>query len=128
MVSRTYTTRADGGTYGDILPLYPPRGWPSRHFAGIEVDSAFRVNVGLYNGSDATSTLALRLFRADGTLHGETRVTLAPRESRQRGLPQLFSAMADGIYGLSVVPLDGTGCWPYVSLVDNVTGDPTNWW
>ncbi|MEA2338182.1 MAG: hypothetical protein QOE82_2189, partial [Thermoanaerobaculia bacterium] len=128
MVSRTYTTRADGGTYGDILPLYPPRGWPSRHFAGIDVGSAFRVNVGLYNGSDAPSTLALRLFRTDGTLHGETQVTLAPRESRQRTLSQMFTEIPNGIYGLSVVPLDGTGCWPYVSLVDNVTGDPTNWW
>lgn len=128
MVSRTYTTRADGGTYGDILPLYPPRGWPSRHFAGIEVSAAFRANVGLYNGSDAPSTLALRLFRVDGTLQGETHVTLAARETRQRGLSQLFTAIPDGIYGLSVLPLGGSGCWPYVSLVDNVTGDPTNWW
>jgi hypothetical protein len=40
----------------------------------------------------------------------------------------MFTEIPNGIYGLSVVPLDGTGCWPYVSLVDNVTGDPTNWW
>lgn len=128
MMARTYTTRADGGTYGDVLPLYPPRGWPVRHFAGIEVNDAFRVNVGLYNGTDAPSVVTLKLFRDDGTAAGETHVTLAPRESWQRGLRQLFADVADGVYGLSVVPIAGNGCWPYVSTVDNITGDPTNWW
>jgi len=41
----------------------------------------------------------------------------------------LGNDLKNGIYGLSVVKLDGPGCCPYVSSsVDNITGDPANWW
>lgn len=129
MVARTYTTREDGGTYGDTLPLYPPLGWPVRHFSGIEVSDQFRVNVGLYNGLNSQSTLTLQLFDSKGLLATENRVTLSPKESTQRTLRELFGVdLPTGTYGLSIIPADGQSCWPYVSLVDNVTGDPTNWW
>jgi len=129
MVSRTYTTREDGGTYGDILPLYPPHGWPVRHFAGIELNDNFRVNVGLYNGADEESRIALRLYDEDGLLAVEKIVTLESRQSFQSNLREMLGGnLKDGIYGLSFVTLNGPGCWPYISTVDNVTGDPTNWW
>jgi hypothetical protein len=129
MVSRTYTTREDGGTYGDILPLYPPHGWPVRHFAGIELNDNFRVNVGLYNGADQESRIALRLYDEDGLLAVEKIVTLEARQSFQSNLREMLGGnLKDGIYGLSFVTLNGPGCWPYISTVDNVTGDPTNWW
>lgn len=129
MVSRTYTTREDGGTYGDILPLYPPHGWPARHFAGIEVSDNSRINVGLYNGADEQSRIAVRLYREDGTLKAEKIVTLEARESRQSSLEDFIGqGLKNGIYGLSFSTLSGTGCWPYISTVDNITGDPTNWW
>lgn len=128
-VSRTYTTRADGGTYGEILPLYPPLGWPARHFSGIEVNERSRVNSGFYNGSDAATRLELRLYAAAGELIASTFIDLAPRQSLQLPVGQLFGIeIPQGLYGLSVLPLDGAGTWPYVSTVDNVTGDPTNWW
>lgn len=126
--ARVYTTAQNGGTFGEMLPLYPSRGWPSRHFAGIELHSEVRVNVGLYNGFDTSSTVELRLYDAAGTLVTTRQVALAPRESMQQTLRQLFGDVADGLYSLSLVPLDAAGCWPYVSIVDNVTGDPTNWW
>ena len=125
MVSRTYTTREDGGTYGDILPLYPPRGWPERHFSGVRVNEQFRVNVGLYNGTDAPATQRLELYRADGSLAGTKEVLLAPYESRQTPLGELFN-VENGLYGLSVH--SDSGVWPWVSIVDNRTGDPTNLW
>ncbi|HYS55799.1 MAG TPA: hypothetical protein VER58_18725 [Thermoanaerobaculia bacterium] len=129
MVSRTYTTREDGGTYGDILPLYPPRGWPTRHFAGIELSDGFRVNVGLYNGSDSPSRIVARLYDENGGVAAEKIIALEPRASRQSSLRQFFDAdLQNGIYGLSFLTLEGAGCWPYVSTVDNITGDPTNWW
>ena len=129
MVSRTYTTREDGGTYGDILPLYPPRGWPVRHFAGIELSDGFRVNVGLYNGSDSPSRIVARLYDENGGVAAERIIALEPRASMQSSLRQFFGTdLQNGMYGLSFLTLDGAGCWPYVSTVDNITGDPTNWW
>ncbi len=129
-VARTYTTRDDGGTYGDILPLYPPRGWPSRHFSGIELNDAFRVNIGLYNGFATPVDLELRLYRDDGSLAASKTVTTAAKALLQNGLRQFFGTeLPDGLYGLSVLPLNGAeGCWPYISVVDNVTNDPTNFW
>ena len=125
MVSRTYTTREDGGTYGDILPLYPPRGWPERHFAGVRVNEQFRVNVGLYNGTATAATQRLELYRADGSLAGTKEVQLAPYGAPQTPLSGRFAA-GDGVYGLSVH--SDSGVWPWVSVVDNRTGDPTNLW
>jgi hypothetical protein len=126
--TRTYTTREDGGTYGEVLPLYPPNGWPSRHFPGIEVNSRFRVNLGFYNGSSAQSKAALKLYKADGALAAERILELDPRESAHNSLQQLFGELDEGLYALSVITLEGTGSWPSVSTVDNITGDPTNWW
>jgi len=137
--SRTYTTRADGGTYGGMLPLYPPRGWPVQHFAGIEVGERFRVNVGLYNGdAEHAITHRLTLYAADGAKVAEREITLAPwasvLEPLERILGLAAGSLQPGTYGLTVLPLDDPEhgvegrSWAYVSLVDNVTGDPTNWW
>lgn len=125
MVSRTYTSREDGGTYGDILPLYPPRGWPARHFAGLRLSEQFRVNVGLYNGTSRSATHRLQLFRQDGSIAGTRDVVLAPFESLQAPLGELIH-VPHGLYGLSVT--SDAGVWPWVSIVDNRTGDPTNLW
>jgi hypothetical protein len=137
--SRTYTTRADGGTYGEMLPLYPYEGWPVQHFAGIEVGKQFRVNIGLYNGNkDHAITHRLSLYKADGTLYAQHEIMLKPWESMQERIEKMLGVPYDsipaGTYGLTVLPLDDPEkgiegrSWAYVSLVDNVTGDPTNWW
>jgi hypothetical protein len=36
--------------------------------------------------------------------------------------------LPQGLYGLSITTIEGPGAWPSVSLVDNITGDPTNFW
>jgi hypothetical protein len=129
MVSRTYTTRADGGTYGDILPLYPNKGWKQRHFAGVDVRDGFRINAGLHNGMDTKGTWLLQLFRSDGTLAAERTLSLEGRASVQGPLSAIMNAeVPDGLYGLSITTVEGTGAWPWLSLVDNKTGDPTNFW
>jgi len=137
--SRTYTAREDDGTYGGMLPFYPIGGWPVQHFAGIEVSDEFRVNVGLFNGNhEHPITHRVTLYAADGTQVAERILTLQPLASFQRRLEHLFQMepgdLAQGTYGLTVLPLDDEEAgvqgrsWAYVSLVDNVTGDPTNWW
>lgn len=128
--SRTYTTRADGGTFGDILPFYPPNGWPVQHFSGVEIGPRFRINVGLYNGSMVATTNRLLLYDANGALVGTHDIDLAPHDSLQGPIASIMSAanLPAGIYGLSVVPLGDGRSWAYVSLVDNISGDPTNLW
>ena len=128
--SRTYTTRADGGTLGDMLPFYPAHGWPLQHFSGIEVGSRFRINVGLYNGSSVTTTNRLFLYDANGTLVAQRDVDLGSHASLQAPLASLMNvaSLPAGIYGLSVIPNGDGRSWAYVSLVDNISGDPTNFW
>ncbi len=132
--SRTYTTRPDGGTYGSMLPLYPPHGWPVQHFAGLAVSDDSRVNLGLYNGLDSTVVYRLEVFAADGSEAATVEVELSPREHRQERLQQLVGGLPHGLYGLTVTPLDdpSTGVegrsWAYVSIVDNGTNDPVNLW
>lgn len=137
--SRTYTSREDGGTYGGMLPLYPPNGWPVQHFAGVEVSDEFRINVGFFNGDhDHAITHRLTLYRADGTEVTTTEFTLGSLNSKLEPLERLLGldrgSLEDGTYGLTVVPLDDAGngvegrSWAYVTLVDNLTGDSTILW
>lgn len=128
--SRTYTTRADGGTYGDLLPFYPWRGWPVQHFSGIETGGSFRVNVGLYNGQSTTVTNRLLLYDANGDLVAQRDIDLASHASLQSPIASIMSLanLPAGLYGLTVNPLGEGRSWAYVSLVDNMTGDPTNLW
>ncbi len=128
--SRTYTTRADGGTFGDMLPFYPTNGWPVQHFSGIEVGSRFRVNVGLYNGQSTTTTNRLLLYDTNGVLVAQRDVDLASHISMQAPIASLMNIanLPAGLYGLSVVPVGEGRSWAYVSLVDNISGDPTNLW
>jgi hypothetical protein len=137
--ARTYSTRTDGGTYGEILPLYPEGGWPVQHFAGIEISAKFRVNLGLYNGDKAHPIVhRLTLYAADGGKVAEREVTLQPWENDVRRLEVWLGLqpgqIADGTYGLTVLPLDDSAhgfdgrSWAFISLIDNVTNDPTNWW
>jgi hypothetical protein len=128
--SRTYTTRADGGTYGDMLPFYPAGGWPLQHFSGIETGSRFRINVGLYNGQSTTTTNRLFLYDSNGALVAQRDIDLASDASIQASIASIMNVtnLPAGLYGLSVVPLGAGHSWAYVSLVDNISGDPTNLW
>ncbi len=135
--SRTYSTRSDGGTYGGVLPLYPPGGYPVQHFAGLEVGEETRINIGLFNGShDQTMVHILTLYDAEGSRAAQRRVVLGPLESLQKKLETLFRAdeLPPGSYGLTVdspdIPADGVQgrSWAYVSVIDNRTNDPANMW
>ena len=137
--SRTYTSRDDGGTYGGMLPLYPPNGWPVQHFAGIEVSDEFRINIGFFNGNhDHAINHRLTLYRADGAVAATTEFTLARLKSKLEPLEELFGlpdgSLENGTYGLTLVPLDDPEngvegrSWAYVTLIDYLTGDSTILW
>ncbi|MEP0775877.1 MAG: hypothetical protein HRF46_16160, partial [Acidobacteriota bacterium] len=119
--------------------FYPPYGWPVQHFAGLEISPRFRINLGLYNGNTERSIVhRLTLYAADGSKVAEKELTLQPRANLVERLEDLVGIPRDslpaGSYGLTVLPLDDRPngvqgrSWAFVSVVDNVTGDPTNWW
>jgi hypothetical protein len=128
--TRTYTTRSsDGATFGEMLPFYPADGFPVQHFSGIEVSATNRVNIGLFNGfTDRDVRLAISIYDSGGTLAASANVTLQPGQGQQNRLSDLVGILPAGNYGLSIIPQNDGRSWAYVSLVDNVTGDPTNWW
>lgn len=130
--SRTYTTREDGGTYGDMLPFYPAGGWPVQHFSGIRISSQFRINLGLYNGLDYPVVHRLIVYDQEGIEVQRRELTIEPRRSLQANITAFMGDLPPGLYGLTVIPVDserGPGrSWAYVAIVDNETGDPTNLW
>lgn len=130
--TRTYTTRDDGGTYGDILPLYPADGWPVQHFSGIKIGNTYRINVGLYNGKDYPVENQLVIYDAAGNETRRHDISLAPRQSLQAPLTSLVGRLDEGLYGMTVRGVDTPGrpgrSWAYVALVENETGDTTNLW
>lgn len=130
--ARTYTMRADGGTYGDMLPFYPAGGWPVQHFSGVKIDAQVRTNLGLHNGLDYPVVHRLLVYDRAGNEVRRHELTLEPRRSLQAPIGAIVGDLPPGLYGLTVLPLDAEGrpgrSWAYVSIVDNITGDPTNLW
>lgn len=130
--ARTYTTRPDGGTYGDMLPFYPAGGWPVQHFSGVTIDPRLRTNVGLYNGLDYPVAHRLLVYDRAGNEVRRRELTIEPDRSMQAPLGAIVGDLPPGLYGLTVLPLDAGDkpgrSWAYVSIVDNLTGDPTNLW
>ncbi len=131
--TRTYTTRSDGGTYGEMLPFYTGAGFPVQHFAGIRWDNDFRANVGFYNALEYAVINNITIYDAGGKNVAATSFPLAPHESRQISFPSLLQPDTPfGIFGMTINPQDtanGPGrSFAYVSVVDNRSGDPTNFW
>jgi hypothetical protein len=132
-IARTYTQREDGGTYGEMLPFYPPEGWPVQHFAGVKLTDDFRVNIGLYNALSYSVDNQILVYDDAGALVANRTIRVDPGQSLQLALTSLFPPTpAKGVFGVSVVPKDtpnGPGrSWAYISVIDNHTGDPTNFW
>jgi hypothetical protein len=69
-------------------------------------------------------------YRAEGPPENDPRW----RSPQERGHGLAEGSLEPGSYGLTVLPLDDKAngvegrSWAYVSLIDNLTGDPTNWW
>jgi hypothetical protein len=122
---RTYFTREDGGTVGEMLPLYPAGGWPVQHFPIDTTQSD--ASLGLYNGTDQEESYDVTIYRQTGDLLTRQIVTLAPRATRSVPF-ELIGTDAPGVYGMTVKAQGSTGTWAFVTLTDKITGDPTNLW
>lgn len=104
---------------------------------GIRASAAYHTNVGLVNNSDAQPvTLTLTLY--DGASHSQrdqVQVQLAPFESRQQGVTELFPLLgawsrlnrgraATNAY-IVVTSTSDDGFFAYGSLIDSRSGDAT---
>ncbi|MFL6246602.1 MAG: PKD domain-containing protein [Thermoanaerobaculia bacterium] len=124
VTSRTYTSVATGGTYGQSID--PVAGFASRVFVpGLRNDGSYRSNIGFVNGGSETEFFNVILLSPSGTELARKGVTLTAGQQMQTSvgalfpnvtLPAGFTMQAEG---------DGNAkLFAYGSMVDNVSGDP----
>ena len=126
IASRTYTTTANGGTFGQSID-------PTQQFAtdsfvpGLRSDSAFRSNVGFVNGSDSPIGVVATLLSSSGQTLGTAFVQIAARAQTQYSLAGLFPNVNVASVGTATLQAhtdNGPALFAYASLVDNTSGDP----
>lgn len=126
--SRTYTSRADGGTYGQSIdPARTPSFSASSVVTGLKSNSGYRTNLGMVNLGSSPITAVLTLHRADGSAAGTARVGLAPRSQAQASLASLYPGVDVSSLGNFTVRArseGGSTLFTYGSVVDNTSGDP----
>lgn len=124
VTSRTYTSVASGGTFGQSID--PVASFGSRVFVpGLRHDAGYRSNVGFVNGGSEAEVINVSLISQFGIELGRTTVTLQPNQVLQYGVAALFP-------NISVPPgftlqADGDAnarLFAYGSMVDNDSGDP----
>ncbi|PYQ47705.1 MAG: hypothetical protein DMF59_18165, partial [Acidobacteria bacterium] len=126
IASRTYTTAANGGTFGQSIDPVQAFGSDS-YVPGLRSDSAFRSNVGFVNSGDVSIGITATLLTSRGEPLANAFVQLAPRSQTQFSLASLFPSL--NIAALGTVTLQShTDSGPYLfaygSMVDNASGDP----
>ena len=136
VTSRTYTATATGATYGQLVPTVPePFPTPSRGSSlfGLAHSSdpavGFRSNLGLVNLESEPLAVSVRYSTRDSETLLERTVQLPPHAQLQ--LNNLLGSFGAGDVeaGRVSVNLVGApdverGILAYLSVVDNVTGDP----
>ena len=132
--ARTYTNRADNGTYGQFIPgVTPPDGVANGERAlqvlQLEQSDRFRSNLGLVELTGNPVTVEVQLYTPDSKTTPSFPVTLAPNEFRQLGgVIAMFLGTGTQTYNAraSVKVIGGTGrVSAYGSVIDNQSADPT---
>jgi PKD repeat protein len=126
VTSRTYTTTAAGGTYGQSIDPIGSMGYDSV-VPGLRSDNAYRSNIGFVNVSDSTINVGVLLLSPDGQELGAASVTLLPRSQTQTALAALFPGINGQTFAsctLQAHTNDAPGLFAYGSIVDNGSGDP----
>jgi len=126
IASRTYTTAANGGTFGQSIDPVQSFGADS-YVPGLRSDSAFRSNVGFVNSGDVSIGITATLLTSGGQPLASAFVPLAPRSQTQFSLASLFPSLnipALGTVTLQAHTDSGPFLFAYGSMVDNASGDP----
>lgn len=124
VTSRTYTSVATGGTFGQSID--PVASFASRVFVpGLRNDGSYRSNVGFVNGGSEAETFNVILLSPSGTELARKAVTLSPGQQTQTSVTGLFpnTSLPSGF----TMQVEGDGnakLFAYGSMVDNASGDP----
>lgn len=124
ITSRTYTTTAGEGTYGQSIE--PVASWGNRvSVNGMRNDGSYRSNVGFANGGSETEVFSVTLLSPSGTELARTTLTLAAGQQSQSALAGLFPnvTIPSGV-AMLVEGDTNARLFTYASMVDNTTGDP----
>ncbi len=137
VVSDTYTSPpSGGGTYGELTPgieVVPNTTPPVLWIPGIRnngTTTGFRTNYSLVNlRKDAgVQNLKFTLFDATGTTIATQTTSMNTLEYRQDSLANLFGGAAAAVspdpLAVKVEVPTGSDVQAYVSVMDNLTGDP----
>ncbi|MBV9495140.1 MAG: PKD domain-containing protein [Acidobacteria bacterium] len=124
--SRTYTTAANGGTYGQSIDAVSTFG-NDRYVPGLRSDASFRSNAGFVNPSNDTIGISLTLLAENGQQLATGFVSLPPQSQAQTSIAALFPNVNVATLGsvtLQAHTDNPGGLFVYGSLVDNDSGDP----
>ena len=130
VTSRTYN-QGSTGTFG--MSLDGVEGQTALQIGAIAYlqqlreDGSFRTNIGALNMGLSPVTVTFELFDRNGEVVGQYQLEIPPGENRQDNRPfrRRFSRTnIVGGYARSTVE-SGSGVYPYASVIDNETGDPT---
>jgi hypothetical protein len=131
VTSRLFNQLANG-TYGQTVPaLSEADSVTNAVFNFVPMASDFHhgmcSNAGGFNPGDAPVTTVWILHAHDGAELGRTTRVLEPRESFQFGdsVDSALGAAAADIADAYVTVTASAPFLPYVSVIDNITGDPT---
>jgi PKD repeat protein len=124
VTSRTYTTAATGGTYGQSID--PVAEFARRVFVpGLRNDGSYRSNIGFVNGGSEPEVFAVTLLSPAGTELARSNVTLAAGQQMQTSVTALFpNASLPAGFTLQAEGDTNAKLFAYGSMVDNASGDP----
>jgi len=125
VTSRTYTSVAAGGTFGQSID--PVGGFGTDAWVpGLRSDFAFRSNVGFVNSGASTIGVSLALVASNGQTLATGFVALPPRSMTQGSVANYFPNVDLGSLGSFTLQAhcDAGTLFAYGSIVDNNSGDP----
>lgn len=129
LVSRTYNQTA-GGTYGQLVPEFnsdDPIGVSNiTHLLEVSNNATYRCNIGFSEYSGMATTVSASLYDSNGHLVAATStpVIVPAGGNVQFTLANLFALTGALDSGEVEVQVTGGGSvYPYISVVDNRTGD-----
>jgi uncharacterized repeat protein (TIGR01451 family) len=137
VLSRTYN-QTDAGTFGQHYPaLTASDGMTAGkvgimpHLSGNSGTTGYRTNVGVVNlGTAGSCSAVVKLYGGAGAQLGNP-VTITADARRFKQQDSIFAAAGLGSQSIDVayatIEVQTPACpmWPYASVVDNASGDPT---
>ena len=130
ILARTYNDTPEG-TFGQEYPAIPlgsgrSRTQPPATIPQLRKNPGFRTNLGAVNLSSFPGVLSIVLHRADGSPIGSPVLLEVPASGwAQQFDPLAGAGRVDVAFATTAVETPGVKLWPYASLVDAITGDPT---